>query len=260
MRRLSTVCGVGLMLALAASPAAMADPSWAKVSAELRVTGWTNIDLDSLAVTGSGSCAYVSDSLLNSDGEAQTWAIGEPITTTASAVIPTASALTRTESLYLFASSTIAPPPGVTSWSGVMPPNPDWDRAYQSWTFTAMDAGPVTFTFDSHVTVDLQTALAGEEAYGSYEVVYALSSESGGWVSWPGVGGGSFVANGDDYFDNTMYTSLSRQLSFAAGETGGLHMQIQIASSANTVVPVPAAVLLGLLGLGVARLKLRKYA
>ena len=117
----------------------------------------------------------------------------------------------------------------------------------------------MTFTFDSHVTVDLQTALAGEEAYGTCEVVYALSSASGGWVSWPGVYGGAFVANGDDFFEDTVYTSLSRQLDFAAGETGGLHMQIQIAGSAKTVpVPLPPSILLGLFGLGTAGWRLRR--
>jgi len=223
----------------------LANPSWAKISADLTVTDYTNVD--HLAVSVSWSYAYVSDSLGNSDEDVM--GLNEMTDTTASAVIPTASGLAKTESLYLFASSTATPSEGVTSWSGVMPPNPDWNRASQEWTFTALDAGPVTFTFDSHVTVDLQTALAGEEAYGTCEVYYALSSESGGWVSWPGVGGGSFVANGDDYFEDTVYTSLSRQLDFAAGESGRLMMQIQVGASANTV-PAPPAILLGSFGIG----------
>jgi hypothetical protein len=249
-----TLVGV-LVFAAAFDPVAVADPSWAKVSADLTVTGYTNVG--DLAFSGGGSDAYVCDSLGNSDGRVE---VSGTTDTTASAVILTASALAKTTSLYLFASSTATPPPGVTSWSGVMPPNPDWNRASQEWTFKALNAGPVTFTFDSHVMMDLQTALAGEEAYGCYEVVYALSSELGGWVSWPGVSGGRIVANGDDFFNEEVFTSLSRQLVFAADEGGKLMMQIQIAGSANTVVPAPAAVLLGILGLSVSGLKLRKFA
>jgi len=220
----------------------LANPSWAKISADLTGTDYTNVD--NFAVSVSGSYACVWDSLGGNDSGSES--ANDVTDTSASAIIPTASGLAKTKSLYLFASSTATPPPGAESSSGR---DPDWNRAYQEWTFKASNDGLVTFNFDSHVTMDLQTALAGEEAYATYEVVYALSSESGGWVSWPGVGGGGTVANGDDYSEDTVYTSLSRQLDFAAGESGRLMMQIQVRASANTV-PVPPAVLLGSIGVG----------
>jgi len=244
MRRLSTVCGVSLLLALASSPAALADPSWAKVSAELKETGYTNAS--NLAVSWSQSDASVSDSLLNSDWFSM-WGVMSD--TTASAVIATASGHAETESFYAFAESIATPPPDVESCSG-------WNRAYQEWTFQATAAGTVRFDFAVSYTIDLQTALPGEKASGGFSATLVLCGGGGS------VGMNPFTVQ--DGADNLAEGSspMVIQRDFAAGETGWMAMEVKTYGSANTVtvVPAPAAVLLGVLGLGAAGVKLRKHA
>lgn len=257
MRRLSMVYGVGLMLTLVASPAAMADPSWAKVSAELTRTGSTNVT--DLAVSVSGSYAYVEDSLGNWDSSAE-WA-NEETDTSASAVIPTATGYAQTAYLHLDADSVAAPPVGVESFSGLNATQAWLNGAYQEWTFKAFAAGDVEFNFASHVKMDLQTDSPGEEASGTYEVWLGLSSASGGWNTAWIADGPRTVQDGADYLFEDSSGLLSLELPFSADETGKLMMQVRTFGSANTaVVPVPPAVLLGLLGVSAAGVRLRRHA
>jgi len=241
---------VAILCAIITAPAA-ADPSWAKVSAELTGIGYTNVT--NLTIDYSISQVGVLDSLLNS---ASDWKYGKP-DTTASAVISTASGLAKTGSLYVYADSIATPPPGVESVSGslVEPSNSAWQR----WTFTASADGPVTFTFDSDATVALQTDLLGEEASGRYYVWLALNNVvSGGWDMREMAPILTEVQDGVDYLE-ALSDPFSVGLPFAAGQSGALMMMVQTYASANTVVPVPPAVLLGLLGLGASAVRLRKH-
>jgi len=248
MRRLSTVGCVSLLLALALSPVAVADPSWAKVSAELKGTDSTNVT--NLAVSWSRSDASVSDSLLNSDSFSM-WGVTED-TSAPAAIATTASGHAKTGSFYVSAESIATPPPDVESYSG-------WNRAHQEWTFQAATDGLVRFDFDLSVTFDLQTALLGEKASGGYSATLWLFSNASG----NGVGGSTGFAPFTVQDGTDAFAAFSQpdgiQFAFAAGESGLLVMEVKTYGSANTVVPVPAALLLGMLGLGTAGVKLRGY-
>jgi len=248
MRRLSTVGCVSLLLALALSPAAMADPSWATVSIELTNAQYENVS--NLAVDYSGSWATVRDSLSNSDSDSML--SGTTHTTTASADIGTVSGHAETGYLHVSAGFTAAPPPGVTSYG-------EWNRAYQEWTFQATADGYVKFLFDLSWTVDLQTALPGEQA--------SVTASKMVWLfnltNYNGVGGGTGPnitrTDGDDF--SMVYSQPDGiQLYFSEGDCGYLTMDVRAYGSANTVaVPVPPAILLGLLGLSTAGWRLRRH-
>jgi hypothetical protein len=142
----------------------------------------------------------------------------------------------------------------------------DWHPQHGlTYDFTTLANGAVTFNFDLSYTVDLQTAATAaapydEYAYGYLIVQVGLYSPSQGW-SWEyPVNIQQYMLGGDDFFasESGQPVFVTSPFSFTEGEIGNLVMQIYAYSEAQSVVPVPAAVLLGVLGLGVAGLKLRK--
>ena len=219
---------------------ALANPSLAKASVELTNAQCTNVS--NLAVGYSGSWANVSDSLLNSGSDSMYSFTTD--TTTASADIGTASGHAETGYLRVSARFTVTPPPGVTSYG-------DWNRAYQEWTFQATEDGWVKFVFDLNWNIDLQTALPGEEASVSGSKMLWLYNITH-YNEFGGVGGG-WALNMTEK-DGAGYSGMASQpdgiqLYFLEGDIGYLTMDVRAYGSANTVVPVPPAVLLG--GIGV---------
>jgi hypothetical protein len=117
-RRSCAVCCAGVLLGLAVSTTAVADPS-ARFSVSLRAVGNTNVG--SLAPTGSESAVFAS----NWQGTRDRDYDSDLVLTSASAAVDIASASARTEELYVYAdaNATAAPQAGsYVSYAGNLPP------------------------------------------------------------------------------------------------------------------------------------------
>lgn len=127
----------------------------------------------------------------------------------------------------------------------------------QTWTFTAAANGTVTFNFDVDRYFDLQTNGLGDYAEGWHYAYVSLGTPTG-WhydYAYDDVS----VANGEDFIALIIDDHLSVSGFMKAGQTGSLYLEVETYAYANAV-PVPAAVLLGFLGLSAAGLGLRKFA
>jgi hypothetical protein len=250
--RLSIVCRVSVLLALALSPAALADPSWAKVNATLdSVTYSSNISL-SWTTPPCFSGASVKDSLGNSAawGDLGIWNSGANVT------IFDAHARGSTYGLTLSSISEATPPPGVSShaWTG----STSGDSVWVTRDFSVLSPGEVSFSATLDYEIELMTTALGDTAGGEVYAAMSISSGSNNSDSWQKLIQ-LYVSDGD-VVDISAIRDLSTTLYLKAGDTGAFSLHLWTDASATSVVPVPAAVLLGFLGLSTAGLGLRKLA
>ena len=142
-------------------------------------------------------------------------------------------------------------PPGTTEFGsvfitdlvGVHPSNPSYDSVY--------DTGPITMAFSKPV-FDVSFQLLDIE--GVYEA-FSASADTGE-TQTTGTGGGDGLATLVE-FTSIGITSITIDVwPITSSELTGWALD----NLEYTVVPVPGAVLLGMLGLSVAGLKLRRYA
>ena len=247
MRSMQIVCGFSLLIALASSPVAVADPSWAKVEGHLYNVTSTNADNLSNPYSASQVMAY---------GAFPDVETGE-VFVSASASTLDSSALAQTATLDVYVSTKSTP----HSLLGVEIPSAG--SAAQEWEFTAAQDGFVTFNALLDYHVDLMTSGSGEYAGGWFLARIGIATT--GYSDWQYSSFGTLhqeVYDGDDFSESLSTTlSVTSLSAFHAGETGylGMDMTVLTEAWANTVVPLPPALLLGLLGMGAAGLKLRKY-
>jgi len=255
MRRLPVISYVSLLLVLASGPPAMADPS-GSVSMELEFTRLTNVGVYTANLVQSSSNANVLDSLGHSS-----WSyMVAPVThTAASADIGTASGHAETTGLGVSAESVATPRPLADwSWSG-------WSVSDQQLYFEAVAAGPVRFDFDLSYSFDLETSLNGEKVLGRLVAYWRLHSStwdksgdgSWGWGWGPAFASPLIARDGADLHGSGYKIPCFLEVpDFAPGE--GLYLDIG-AMTYVSAVPVPSAMVLGMLGFGAASLRLRKH-
>jgi hypothetical protein len=267
MRRSSILNGITLLTLLLLSPMSIADPI-SNLSVSLTGTNHTNVT--NLSVTASNSSACVWDSLGNWDSEESV--IGAT-NTSASATIAYASGYTETQELYVHSEGSAAPLGTDGSWIsyGGPYPAPEWAKvqmAGQQWSFQAATDGVVRFDFNLDYFFDLHTSVPDEYAYGFLRAGLQLWIQSEPWLYEfcgrtilelnPG------VKDGADYYasESGVLFSVISELPFTAGQNGVLGIYVENSAGAYTesVVPAPAAVLLGIVGLVGTALKLRKFA
>jgi hypothetical protein len=259
---------VSVLLLLLLSSLSVADPI-SNLSASLTGTDYTNVT--NLSAIASNSSACVWDSLGNWDSAES--ALGATTDTSASASIDYASGYTETKELYVHSEGSATPLGTDSSWIsyGGPYPAPEWAKvqmANQQWSFQAAEDGVVMFDFDLDYFFDLQTSVPDERAYGFIRVGLQLWIQSEPWL-YEFCGNNILevnpsVQNGADYYtaESGISFSVISELPFVAGQNGMLKLYVENSAGAYTesVVPTPAAVLLGLVGLMSTGLKLRKFA
>ena len=219
--------------------------------AHLVGTGSTNVT--NLTIDQSRSYSYVFDSLGNSDTDSMS---GITTDTSAYAAIASATSYTQTKSFDLYAEAIATPYPFSQSRSKAK-------GAEQFWTFQATADGFVRFDFTYDFHYDLKTDVPGEWAYGDlYADLHLYPSHLGPWDYWkPGchtiLAMQKLVYDGGD-FNTTASIPLSVGTLFEAGESGTLWVRVQNYGGAETIVPLPPAVLLGSIGLAFTSWKLRR--
>jgi hypothetical protein len=256
-KRLLRVGCVSLLIALAFSRAAVADPSSAKVTAHLYDVTWTNVNVSSFGIPWSQSNAGAND--LVGPGHADgPYSSTNGVNTFVSATISDASGLAQTgyQTTHLadVAAESQATGPALT-WSHGN------SNATQRWSFTAAHYGPVSFSAKLDYSFDLATDSASEWAQGIFD------GDIGVWKSgltnqaWASLASTYQVQNGDDFlYSDTAILNVKSPVPFMPGETGWFQVDVITDASAQAVVPVPAGVLLGFLGLSAAGLGLRRLA
>ena len=269
IRRLSTLKRTSLFILLMLSPLSIADPV---SNLSVSLTGTDYINVANLSVIASDSAACVWDSLGNWDSDSM---YSQTTDTSAAATIAYATGYTETENLYVHGEGSATPLGTDGAWVsyGGPYPAPDWAKvqwADQQYMFQADADGTVTFDFLLDHSFDLQTDTQGERAYGYLRATLELWIQSEPWLydycgytNWdlnPG------VQDGADYYatDSGVLFSVSSDTPFTAGQNGMLGLFVETSAGAytegNPVIPTPAAILLGVVGLLSASLKLRKYA
>jgi hypothetical protein len=117
----------------------------------------------------------------------------------------------------------------------------------------------VSFSFDLDFDMTLKTLAPGESANGEIYFFAQMWSDSTNnlWSQeWELP---KSVADGKD-FEQSLTNTFSGTLFMENGETGHGSLVVRTYAEATSVVPVPAAVLLGFLGLSTAGVGLRKLA
>lgn len=121
------------------------------------------------------------------------------------------------------------------------------------FTLDAAQTIDIGYDFDGFISVDSDSAAGSGFSVGSLSI----------WIDDPGMDGDpaydfdDFVAvTGIGYDSKDLSDSGTLSHPFAVGSH---QIAFNVDTYENAVVPVPAAVLLGMLGLGAAGLKLRKY-
>jgi hypothetical protein len=248
MQRIRIACCFNLLIALASSPVAVADPSWAKVEGHLYNVTATNADNFSNPYSASQVFADGLPTAIEDDHTGSVFVSASGSTLDASAVAQTA-----TLDVYVCTQST----PTALLGFGIS----SVGRAAQEWEFTAAEDGFVTFNAVTDYHIDLRTAGPGEYAVGWFLAQIGVSTTGNSDWQW-----GSFpllVVTGGADFSESLSTILSvTSLSaFHAGETGYVGIMVTNEAIAYAApVPLPGAILLGILGLGAASLRLRKFA
>jgi hypothetical protein len=244
---------IGVLLTLGSSRMALADLSWANVSASVDIDALGSTNAADFEITRSESYLTLWNSSMEGGDESDV-AIPPNVDTSASHTITGAAGDSSTGYLHLYANAVATPSPDLSSYARV--------GARQFTTFETVEAGLVMFNLDLSYAMDLGTTTPGDLADGFIGVsvrLYStlLDTES---MLLP-VYVPASISDHDQFLASVSGQSISviSPFVFPAGDTGYLGVYLDVESGASAaVVPVPAAVLLGALGLGTAGLKLRK--
>lgn len=172
--------------------------------------------------------------------------------TSAAFDIGTASASSATGNLYGVAGSSAEPLPN--EWAIATALGSQW------FTFRANQTGYLAFTLDYSVHQTAQTALPGEDAWicggvSMFRIFDASFNIIDGASFWR-VNGAPQGTSGS--WDDSGTLSIGGN--FTANDEVSLCFYVESQGGANTVVPVPGAVILGALGLGATGVRLRRHA
>jgi hypothetical protein len=253
-RRLSGLCSLSIGLALVCSPVALADLSWAYGSADAYLIQAWNVD--NLSFTNPSSLALVT-----------VYELPSGLWDSDSSSVPAWSTGVAKSLMYTYSSASALGIGSIATSTGTFPPNNGygeaWSEAEQSFDFTAAAAGPVAFLLWNEVNMHLNAGSPDGYASGTMYIRAEIGNSDGSLASYAESEVSKTVP--DFVFGNSYDTTSSEYLavgstwSFAEGEVG--HFRVQMDNdvyASSSVVPVPAAVLLGLLGLSTAGVGLRR--
>jgi hypothetical protein len=255
MDRLATIC-LAAAIALAMTPSAGADAT----SSSQAVLDWTTLSYDytggafSIDWLFSGSFSETSaedknSALSTDDMSSPGWA-----STSAEAAVPNALAEAWTSDLQVaevvYAATTGQGLFWAESWANA--------KRRGAFQFEADGDGTLTVSIDYVLVQTLETQTMGDVAEGYSAVELSLTN----WTAFEFTDDSDDLwgeaADGDILFEGRFGT-LTASLDFTDGDYGELWMEVDNEAYVESV-PAPAAVLLSVLGLGVAGIKLRKYA
>jgi hypothetical protein len=244
-KKLSVVLCAGVLLTLLSSPAALA----ALATASVNINGFSSTNTTNWSNPYSYSEAYADDSL---GAWASDWDSADPLTTSAAVNIGTASGSALTSPFHVFAGGQANPPAWV--WSEAW-----YSYSYQYQDFQAAANGVVTASFAVDYGLNVQTFAPTEYAYAYTEGWIGLYNYSSGnwWYTY--FGSEKYVYDGASYVASVVDLPTSVSAFFDADEWGELYIGAETYVYAYSV-PVPAAVLLGFLGLSAAGLGMRRLS
>ncbi len=245
-RRILIVCCISILMLLVSGPAAMAGPASAESWGEVYNVTWSiplgtpTYELTTGVVPGQGTPTGTSGSYSEETGTAS-WALAS--LNGVSAPRP------GIPSVY---AHTTATPTGAMSSSADATSSQTWDFAFSNPGAPTKSVN-LTFTPLADYLVTANAPLPGEVANATVDLSIILTKKS---TNTSGVQ--SSVTQVDS--DSGSSVPLSVTLGFKNGDIGTFTIKAVSHADATSVVPLPAAVLLGFLGLGTTGLGLRKLS